>query len=179
MNTRNVVLSFLKTSSEKEQLEIGRKVEKEHTNVYDMLEDFLKKHDLEMPISRKEFFELIAKAHISEVRNYYDKLMKHVEKHAMDFTSISPVLEPGNPLDERELVRAIRLALSAEEDAASFYELVADSTKDKIVKDIFTDIANEEKTHKGELQKLLLMLDKKEAESLEEGAKEVEEKTGK
>ena len=177
MNTKNVVLSFLKSSTDKDkQLEIGIKVEKEHTDVYNLLEDFLKKHDLKMPLSRKDFFEYIARAHISEVKDYYDKLIKHVEKHAMDFSSISPLLEPGNPLDERELVRAIRLALSAEEDAASLYELIADATKNSMVKDVMNDIANEEKVHKGELQKILFMLDKKEKESLEEGAKEVEEK---
>jgi rubrerythrin len=97
-------------------------------------------------------------------------------KHAMDFSSVAPLLTPEKLLDERELVRVIRLALAAEEDAASLYELIADSTKNETVKDVLQDIANEEKVHKGELQKLLIMLDKKEAESIEDGAKEVEEK---
>jgi hypothetical protein len=111
----------------------------------------------------------------SDVKYYYDKL----SKYAMDFTSISPILEPGNPLDERELVRAIRLALSAEEDAASLYELIADSTKNKEVQTILKSIANEEKVHAGELQKIIKMLDKEEEGFLAQGEKEVEEKLSK
>ena len=103
--------------------------------------------------------------------------MKNMEKQAMDFSSISPLLEPGNLLNERELVRAVRLSISAEEDAASLYELIADSTfKNKDIKKIFQDVANEERVHIGEFQKILSILDKEETKFLEDGAKEVEEK---
>jgi rubrerythrin len=179
MNTKKVVLEFLKTSSEKDQLEKGIEIEKEHTDVYKILEDFLKEHDLKMPLTRKEFFETIAKAHIDEVRDYYDKLIKYVEKDAMDFTSITPLLEPGKPLNDQELIRAIRLSISAEEDAASIYELIADSTKNKEVEKIIRDIANEEKIHAGEFARILMMLDENEKDFLSKGMAEVEEKLGK
>lgn len=70
--SQRVVLSFLKSAET--QLELGKKVEKEHDDVYVYFEKFLKKHDLKMPISRSEFFEMIAKAHIKELRDYYDRL---------------------------------------------------------------------------------------------------------
>jgi rubrerythrin len=173
---RNVLSNYLKTASEEDQLEKGIEVEKEHTDVYELMEDFLKKHDLKMPLTRKEFFEMVAKAHIKEVKDYYDKLIKHVEKHAMDFSSITPLLEPGSPMDDRELVRAIRLSISAEEDAVSLYELIADSTKDKDIKRVVQDIANEEKVHSGEFARILMKLDENEKELLTKGLAEAEEK---
>jgi rubrerythrin len=106
-------------------------------------------------------------------------LKEGTEKHAMDFSSINPMLVPENPLSDKELIRTIRLALAAEEDAVHLYDLIEDSTENKIVKDIVKDIRDEEKVHVGELQKILAMLDKNEEGFLEEGAKEVEEKTGK
>ena len=100
----------------------------------------------------------------------------YYEKQAMDFTSIAPIIEPGKPLSDRELLRSLRLAIAAEEDAASLYELIADSTENKVVEGILNDIAGEEKVHVGELQKILAMLDKDEEGFLNEGKKEVEEK---
>ena len=180
MNTRNVVLAYLKsTASEDNQLEKGIEIEKEHTDVYELMEDYLKKHYLKMPLTRKEFFEMIANAHIDEVRDYYDRLIKHVEKHekdAMDFTSIAPLLEPGEPLNDQELIRAIRLSISAEEDAVSIYSLIADSTKNKDIAALVRDIANEEKIHASEFAKILMTLDGKEKEFFHKGLEEAEEK---
>jgi len=78
-------------------------------------------------------------------------------------------------MTERELARAIRMAIAAEEEAVHFYELVADATDNKIVKDIMQDVADEEKVHVGEFQKLLNDMLDDEEEFLDEGAKEVEE----
>ena len=97
-------------------------------------------------------------------------------KQAMDFTSISPVITPTEPMDDRELARAIRLSIAAEEDAASTYKLIADSTNNKDAKKIFEDVSTEEVKHIGEFQKLLSMIDKNEDKLIEEGKKEVEEK---
>lgn len=79
-------------------------------------------------------------------------------------------------LDDRELTRAIRDAIIAEEDAVKQYETVSDSTDNTSVKAVLQEIANEEKVHVGELQKLLNNMLKDEEGFLEEGAKEVEEK---
>lgn len=173
---RNVLSSYLKTASEDDQLEKGIEIEKEHTDVYELMKDFLKKHDLKMPLTQEEFFEMVAKSHIKERKDYYDKLIKYVEKDAMDFSSIAPLLEPGSPLNDRELVRAIRLAISAEEDAASLYELIADSTKDKDIKRVVQDIAGEEKVHIGEFARILMKLDENEKDFLSNGMAEAEEK---
>lgn len=79
---RAVVSSFLKFSKEDdidpEQLKIGIKVEREHRDVYDMLK---KEFGDKLPFSEEELYTLIAKAHIKEDREYYTKLLKHVEKH--------------------------------------------------------------------------------------------------
>lgn len=78
-------------------------------------------------------------------------------------------------LNTRELVRAIRDATIAEHAAIKQYETVADSTNHAKAKAVLQDIANEEKAHVGELQKLLSLLDPQEDESLAEGKEEVKE----
>lgn len=78
-------------------------------------------------------------------------------------------------LTEREVTRAIRDAIIAEEGAIKQYETVADATTDDKVKETLQSIANEEKVHVGELQKLLIDLLSDEKGFLEEGEKEVED----
>lgn len=82
---------------------------------------------------------------------------------------------PGRKMSDRELSRALRLSLSAEEEATHLYEALADATDNEFAKAVLQDIANEERVHKGEFQKLIEMLLPDEAELMEEGAKEVEE----
>ena len=71
----------------------------------------------------------------------------------------------------------LRLGIVAELDAISFYEQLAAMTKSKAIKTILMDVAKEEKTHMGEFQALLLKLDPQQAMELENGKREVEEKT--
>ena len=99
-------------------------------------------------------------------------VIDNIIKEAMDFTSITPVLET-KPLNDRELQRAIRLSISAEHDAIHSYELIADSIEDEKIKKIFQDIANEEKVHVGEFERVLQTLDTKDASFVEEGNIEV------
>lgn len=73
----------------------------------------------------------------------------------------------------------LRVAIIAELDAINLYEQLAQATERGDIKEILLDIAKEEKTHVGELQTLLLKIDKEQALELEKGRKEVEEKTGK
>jgi len=77
---------------------------------------------------------------------------------------------------DRELTRAIRDAIIAELGAIKQYEAVVDATENEKVKAVLTSIANEEKIHVGELQKLLSDLLPDEQELLDDGAKEVEDK---
>ncbi|MFW5879942.1 MAG: ferritin family protein [bacterium] len=83
-------------------------------------------------------------------------------------------VETRTPFDEREVTRAIRDAIIAEEDATKQYEVIVDSTKNKLVKKVLQDIANEEKVHVGELQKLLNILLNNEKNFIQEGMEEVE-----
>ena len=76
---------------------------------------------------------------------------------------------------DRELTRAIRDAIIAEEGAIKQYETVVDATDNELAKKVLTSVANEEKIHVGELQKLLNILLPDEKEKLEQGEKEVED----
>jgi rubrerythrin len=67
----------------------------------------------------------------------------------------------------------LRLGMIAELDAVNLYEQLAAYTSNTDIKKVILDIAREEKTHLGEFQALLLMLDKQQVNELEEGKKEV------
>jgi len=169
-----VVSAFLKVSES--QLEMGKKVEEEHDDVYEYFYNFLRKHDIKMPLNRSEFFEMIAKAHIKELRDYYDRLKKMEGEHhkeAMDFTSISPLLTPDKKLTDSEIARALRLSIAAELDAVHTYELIADSVGDKKVQEVMKSVANEEKVHAGEFTEILSRFDKDYDKSVEKGRKEI------
>lgn len=84
------------------------------------------------------------------------------------------VVKTPETFTDREVTRAIRDAIIAEEGAIKQYEAVVDATDNTTVKEVLQDIANEEKVHVGELQKLLSMLLDDEQGFLDEGAGEVE-----
>jgi len=69
----------------------------------------------------------------------------------------------------------LRIGIIAELDAINLYEQLASMTNNETIKKIFLDIAKEEKTHVGEFQTMLLLVDKEQVEELEEGKKEIEE----
>jgi rubrerythrin len=92
-----------------------------------------------------------------------------------EFLNPFPGLTPERPLTVRELTRALRLALSAEEEAVHLYEALADATDHELVKTVLQDIANEERVHVGEFQRLLNLLLADEEQWLAEGAAEVDE----
>ena len=82
---------------------------------------------------------------------------------------------PGKKLTSRELSRAIRLSLSAEQEAIHLYEALADATDNRLAATVLTDIANEEKVHVGEFLRLLEILLEDEKDFLNEGFEEVEQ----
>jgi len=82
---------------------------------------------------------------------------------------------PERKLNDRELARALRLSLAAEEEAIHLYEALADSTDNKLAKAVLQDIANEEKEHAGEFLRLLKLLLPDEQKWLDHGFKEVDE----
>jgi len=81
----------------------------------------------------------------------------------------------GRKLSLRELCRALRLSLASEEEATHLYEALADATDNELAKAVLQDIANEERVHKGEFQKLIELLLPDEAEFMAQGAQEVNE----
>lgn len=91
----------------------------------------------------------------------------------------------GEPIDLNKVKKEeinkeiLRLGIIAELDAVSLYEQLAAKTDNPNIKKVLLDIAKEEKTHAGEFQALLLKEDKEQMKELENGKKEVEEKTKK
>jgi rubrerythrin len=79
-------------------------------------------------------------------------------------------------LSKEEIEQEIlRIGIIAELDAINLYEQLASLTKDEKLKDVFLDIAKEEKTHVGEFLTLLLLKDKEAKEELKNGENEVKE----
>lgn len=82
---------------------------------------------------------------------------------------------PDRKLTKEELIRAIRLNVAAEHEAIHLYMAHADATDHPLAKEVLTDIANEEREHVGEFNRLLEILTGDEAEWLNEGREEVDE----
>ncbi len=95
-----------------------------------------------------------------------------------EFTNPFSGVVPGRKLTDAELARALRLNLSAEEEAVHVYEAHADATDNVLAQKVLRDIANEERVHVGEFQRLLSLLLEDEDRFLSEGAKEVDEMAG-
>ena len=73
---------------------------------------------------------------------------------------------------DKEILRA---GIIAELDAINLYEQMAAMTEREDIREVFLDIAKEEKTHVGEFQTLLLELDKEQEKELKKGGEEVGE----
>jgi len=82
---------------------------------------------------------------------------------------------PDRKLTDRELARAIRLALAAEEEAVHLYEALADASDNPLAVRVLQDVADEEKVHAGEFQELIRILLPNEQQLLKEGTDEVQE----
>jgi rubrerythrin len=82
---------------------------------------------------------------------------------------------PDRKLNNRELARAIRMCLAAEEEAVHMYEAMADASDNPLAAKVLQDIADEEKVHAGEFQELLRILLPEEQRLLAKGTDEVQE----
>ena len=85
------------------------------------------------------------------------------------------VMKAKRKLTQSELIRAIRLMISAEYEAVQLYMQLAESTPDALAKKVLIDIADEERVHAGEFLRLLKHLAPDEEKLYQEGAQEVEE----
>mgnify|MGYP006300220079 CR=1 FL=1 len=92
-----------------------------------------------------------------------------------DFLDPFAGVTPDRKLTFRELTRAGRLSISAEEEAIHLYEALADATDNPLAKEVMQDIANEERVHVGEFQRLLIILLPDEDGYRAEGREEVDE----
>ncbi|PLX71746.1 MAG: rubrerythrin [Denitrovibrio sp.] len=92
-----------------------------------------------------------------------------------EFANPFSVLQSDRKLTHQELIRAIRLMISAEYEAIQLYMQLADSIDHELAKKVLVDIADEERVHVGEFLKLLEELDPDEAKFYREGKQEVED----
>ncbi|HHO47975.1 MAG TPA: rubrerythrin [Desulfobacteraceae bacterium] len=92
-----------------------------------------------------------------------------------EFCSPFTVKKSDRKLTREELIRAIRFMIAAEYEAIQLYQQTAESTDDKLAREVLIDIANEEKEHAGEFLRLLHELDPEENKFYQEGYEEVEE----
>ena len=83
-------------------------------------------------------------------------------------------MAPDRTLTDRELARALRMALSAKQEAVHLHEAIADATDSPLAKAVLQDIANEERVHPDEFLHVLKTLVADEQGRREEGAREVE-----
>jgi rubrerythrin len=82
---------------------------------------------------------------------------------------------PDRKLTHEELIRAIRLNVAAEHEAVHLYMAHADATDHPLARKVLIDIANEERVHAGEFERLLQILTGDEDRWLAEGREEVDE----
>ncbi len=96
-----------------------------------------------------------------------------------EFASPFSGLASDRKLTHEELIRAIRYMVAAEYEAIQLYVQLAESTDNKLAKEVLNDIADEEKVHAGEFLRLLKELAPDEEGFYQEGYEEVEEEIGK
>jgi len=77
---------------------------------------------------------------------------------------------PGRKLSDKDILRA---SIMAELDAISLYEGFADVARNKNVKTVLLDIAQEEKVHVGEFQEMLFREDDDYDRAMHKGREEV------
>jgi len=96
------------------------------------------------------------------------------EKAMPEFGNAFSGLIRERKLTDTELIRAIRFMISAEYEAVQLYMQLAESTDNRLAKDVLVDIADEERVHAGEFLRLLQELAPDEKELYDKGAKEVQ-----
>ncbi len=86
---------------------------------------------------------------------------------------------PERKLTHEELVRAIRLDIAAEHEAVHIYMAHAEATDNAMARQILIDVANEEREHIGEFERLLeILTGGEERHWRDSGRKEVNEMLG-
>lgn len=91
-----------------------------------------------------------------------------------DFFNPFSGMVPDRKLTKEELIRVIRLDIAGELEAIHGYMAHADATDNELAKAVLKDIADEERVHVGELQRLLAIISGDEDEFLKKGTLEVD-----
>jgi hypothetical protein len=112
---------------------------------------------------------------VSILRNLLFAAETQGGKKMPDFTDPFIGKVPDRKLTHEELVRAIRLNVAAEHEAIHLYMAHAEATDHPLAKKVLVDIANEEREHIGEFERLLEILTGDEAEWVNHGREEVNE----
>ena len=86
---------------------------------------------------------------------------------------------PDRKMKLAELIRALRMDMAGEFEAIHLYLAHAETTDNPLVAQVLTNIANEERVHVGELQRLVTLLLSDEAQFLAAGAAEVDDEAAK
>ena len=92
-----------------------------------------------------------------------------------EFVSPFSGVTPDRKMTFNELIRALRLNLAAEQEAIHLYQAHADATDNELARAVLLDIADEEREHVGEFQRLINILVEDEEKLLADGAAEVDE----
>lgn len=92
-----------------------------------------------------------------------------------EFGSPFSGLAADRKLTDSELIRAIRFLVAAEYEAIQLYMQLAESTDNKLAREVLEDIADEERVHAGEFLRLLHHLAPDEQKFYDEGYGEVDE----
>lgn len=111
--------------------------------------------------------------------NLMERVIRKVQSSQISEAQfINPgVIKDVEVLNDKELARAIRMSISAEQEAIHLYEVYAEACKDNYpeISKVFQDIADEEKVHVGEFEAVLSRVDADDVAKRREGEKEVEE----
>ena len=89
---------------------------------------------------------------------------------------INPFVKiPNELMSPQEMLNALRLSMMGELEAIVTYESQAAACDDPVVSKLLRSIADEERVHVGELQRLIQYLDGRESELLAKGRAEVDD----
>ena len=122
-----------------------------------------------------------AEKHLKQIQyfKHKGKLMEFNQIESLDQLIKEADLISKVPIDEKRIdasnidKQLIRDAIIAELDAINLYEQSAESVSNTKIKEVLLDIAKEEKTHVGELETLLFMIDKEQSNEMLQGVDEV------
>lgn len=92
----------------------------------------------------------------------------------MEFGNVFSGLARKQKITDSEMIRALRICLASEYEAAQLYQQLAESITDKTAIKVLTDIANEELIHVGEFHRLIHELSPDDEKYCKLGMKEVE-----